>query len=620
MADLHTPADLETRRRQLTDRPRPELVISVSAGTCGRARGAQELVAAFQAAARAHAGRVTVKATGCHGYCDAEPNVILYPGETFYRGVTPSDAERITAAALAGQVVADRLCRDNGTAFTRLEEIPFYRKQRRILLRDNPLVDPASIDDYIAAGGYKALAAALGRPPETIIAEVKASGLRGRGGAGFPTGTKWAAARSQPGDEKFVICNADEGDPGAYMDRSLMEGNPHSVIEGMIIGAYAIGAHTGWVYVRDEYPLAVRHVTTAIADAAALSLLGPDILGSGFSFEIRIARGAGSFVCGEETALIRSIENQRGIPRPRPPFPARQGLFGKPTNINNVETWANIPHIINNGAAWFAGIGTATSAGTKIFSLVGQVRNTGLIEVPIGITLREIIYDIGGGSPRGRTIKAVQTGGPSGGCIPAKLFDLPVDYESLKQAGSIMGSGGMIVIDEDTCMVDFARYFMGFLQSESCGKCAPCREGTQQMHRILSGITAGTADAGAIDLLAELGDAVKATALCGLGQTAPNPVLSTIRYFGEEYRRHIVDKTCPAGVCKALIRYEVDATACTGCGLCVKNCPVHAASGARKKPHTIDPAVCTRCGVCAGVCPAQAIRKERACPHGQPDH
>ncbi len=539
------------RQKILANRPR-KTVISISCGTCGQARGALKVVEAFKKAVKGREKKISIKVTGCHGFCEAEPNVIIFPEEIFYRNLKPEDAKRVVASALNGEVVDDLVYKENGNSFIHMSEIPFYRKQMRIISGKNPLVDPVNVEDYIALGGYNALARALQNSPEEIIGEIKASGLRGRGGAGFPTGRKWEITRTRKGDIRYIICNADEGDPGAYMDRSLLEGNPHSVIEGMIIGAYAIGAGEGWVYVRNEYPLAVKHITVAIEQARKLGLLGGNILGSGFTFDIKIARGAGAFVCGEETALIASIEGNRGIPRQRPPFPAQYGLFGKPTNINNVETLANVPIIIEKGADWFAKIGTETSKGTKIFSLVGKVRNTGLVEVPMGITLREVVFDIGGALD-GKRVKAVQIGGPSGGCIPQELFHLPVDYESLTGAGAIMGSGGMIVMDENTCMVDIARYFTNFLQEESCGKCSICREGTQRMYEILTSITEGHSKEEDLTLLDELGRIIKDASMCGLGQTAPNPVLSAVRFFKDEYLDHIKKERCNAAVCQEII-------------------------------------------------------------------
>ncbi len=534
-------------------------VLTVSAGTCGQARGSLKVIDALRKTLKKEnlEDRVKVKVTGCHGFCEVEPNIIIYPHDIFYQKVDGKRAKDIISQTILNdKVLDDLLYMDPATQQKSAAEgdIPFYKKQKRLVLGDNALIDPTDIGDYLSIGGYGSLAKALETlTPEEVIAEVKASGLRGRGGAGFLTGLKWELARKAKGELKYIICNADEGDPGAYMDRSLMEGNPHRVLEGMVIGAYAIGAKEGYVYIRDEYPLAVEHISLAIQAAERLGLLGEDILGTGFSFHLRIAKGAGAFVCGEETALIASIEGRVGEPRQRPPFPATRGLWRKPTTINNVETWGNVPIIIDKGADWYAGIGTAGSKGTKIFSLVGKINNTGLVEVPMGITLREIIFDIGGGIPGGKEFKAVQTGGPSGGCIPKDMLDLPIDYESLTKAGSIMGSGGMIVMDEKTCMVDVAKYFLNFLRDESCGKCISCREGTQRMWEIVKNITDGKGTRQELALLEELAGIVKDASLCGLGQTASNPVLSTLRYFRHEYEAHIDKKKCPALVCQEIV-------------------------------------------------------------------
>ncbi len=557
MKRLKTFNDLKTWQKTLMDK-KINRFISITSGTCGQARGSLKLVEAFKNESR---GKIDVKVTGCHGFCEAEPNIIIFPDGIFYQHLKPEDVEEIIeSTVLLGKTMDRLLYKDpeSGKVYTYQKDIPFYKKQTRLLLGDNPYIDPTNIDDYIIRGGYRSLAATLKMNPEDIIETVKASGLRGRGGAGFPTGKKWEMARKQavsrqPSAVSYIICNADEGDPGAYMDRSLLEGNPHSIIEGMLIGACAIGANGGWIYVRNEYPLAIKHVSIAIEQAHDLGLLGENIFGSGFKFDIKIVRGAGAFVCGEETALMFSIEGKRGVPRQRPPFPVEKGLFGKPTNINNVETWANVPKIIEKGAEWFSKIGTETSKGTKIFSLVGKVKNTGLVEVPMGITLREIIFDIGGGILDGKGIKAVQTGGPSGGCIPKERLDLPVDYESLTQAGSIMGSGGMIVMDENTCMVDVAKYFLNFLRDESCGKCLSCRKGTQKMLEIVTDITEGKGKEEDLVTLDELAHVIKDVSLCGLGQTAPNPVLATLRYFKDEYIDHIKKKKCSAAVCKELV-------------------------------------------------------------------
>ena len=555
---------------------------------------------------------VTVRATGCHGFCGRGPLVVVYPEKVFYQKVKPEDVPEIVEKTVVnGEIVERLLYKDpaSGEAVLHEEDIPFYKKQMRLLLAANGIIDPKSIEDYISIGGYQALAKALTEmEPMQIVEEVIKSGLRGRGGAGFPTGWKWEDAAKQDSPIKFVICNADEGDPGAYMDRSLLEGNPHSVIEGMIIGAYAVGANKGFIYVRKEYPLAVENATIAIQQARELGLLGENILGTDFSFDIEIARGGGAFVCGESSALMASIEGRVGEPRSKYIHATESGLWGRPTVLNNVETWANVPIIINRGADWYASIGTEGSKGTKIFSLVGAVNNTGLVEVPMGITLREVIFDIGGGIPNGRKFKAVQTGGPSGGCLPEELLDLPVDFDSLDEAGSMMGSGGMIVMDETACMVDVARYFVKFLSEESCGKCTPCREGLKQMLDILNRITMGEGTEEDIALLEELGEVMKNASLCGLGKTAANPVLSTIRYFRHEYEEHVRDKKCRAGVCKALISYVIDQEACTGCHVCALKCPVGAISGERKEPHTIDQEKCVKCGICKEVCKFNAVK------------
>ncbi len=534
-------------------------VLTVSAGTCGRARGAVKVVDALRASLKKAKldKKVKIRVTGCHGYCEAEPNIIIQPHDLFYQKVDPKDAALVVSETIRKKKLVPALLFHHpgtGKLAKKEKEIPFYAKQKRQVLGDNALIDPTSIDDYFSIGGYSALFKTLKKySPEGVIAEVKTSGLRGRGGAGFPTALKWDLARKQPNPVKYVICNADEGDPGAYMDRSLLEGNPHRVLEGVMIGAYAIGAGEGIIYVRDEYPLAVKHVTIAIEALRKRGLLGENILGTGFSFDFRIVKGAGAFVCGEETAMIASIEGRTGEPRQRPPYPSVRGLNGKPTVINNVETWGNVPIVIAGGGAAFAKVGTPGSKGTKIFSLVGKINNTGLVEVPMGISLKEIIYDIGGGIPGGKRFKAVQTGGPSGGCLPASKLDLPIDYEGLAAAGSIMGSGGMIVMDEKTCMVDLAKYFLNFLRDESCGKCVSCREGTQRMWEIVSHIAEGKGKEEDIGILEDLAAACRDASMCGLGQTAANPVLSTLRYFKDEYRQHIRRKKCPAQVCKEIV-------------------------------------------------------------------
>ena len=586
--------------------------IVIPAGTCGRASGADDLVrtARRELLRRRLTGKVHLRVTGCHGFCEMEPSVLVEPWRTFYPRVKNGQMERIIEATAEGRVLRDLVFSDPGTGepVECQDDIPFFKDQVRTILGRNEKVDPTRIYDYLAHGGYSALAQVLDQAsPERVLEEVKASGLRGRGGGGFPTGRKWELLARQPGEEgKFLVCNADEGDPGAYMDRSILEGNPHSIIEGMLIGAFATGATEGVVYVRNEYPLAIKHLTIAFQQARTLGLVGQDILGTGFSFSIRIVRGAGAFVCGEETALIRSIEGKMGEPRQRPPFPVQKGIEGRPTGINNVETWANVPVVMEMGASRFAAIGVRDGAGTKIFSLVGKIKNTGLVEVPMGITIEKIVNDIGGGPVDTSAIKAVQTGGPSGGCIPCAMFDLPIDYDSLKQAGTIMGSGGMVVMDTHTCMVDVARYFMDFLRDESCGKCFTCRKGIQRMYEILDDISKGRGSSEQLDLLEELAHVVKDTTMCGLGQTAPNPVLSTLRYFRDEYLEHIEKKRCPAGVCRDLITYSINEN-CTGCRMCAKVCPVSAISGDKKERHRIDPQQCTKCGACRSVCKFDAI-------------
>jgi NADH:ubiquinone oxidoreductase subunit F (NADH-binding)/(2Fe-2S) ferredoxin/NAD-dependent dihydropyrimidine dehydrogenase PreA subunit len=557
---------------------------------------------------------IQVVTTGCNGFCANGPIVVVKPEDIFYQFLKPEDVSRLVEEhCLKGRPVPELMYSPAKDAqpIPKMSDIPFFGKQRLISLANRGLIDPENIDEYIALGGYQGLSKALREmSPEGIIAEIKEAGLRGRGGAGFPTGRKWELARSAAGDEKYIICNGDEGDPGAFMDRSIVESDPHCVIEGMAIGARAIGASHGFIYIRAEYPLALERLIRALEQARDYGLLGEDILGTGFDFDITVSKGAGAFVCGEETSLIGSLEGLLPEPRVRPPYPAQSGYRGKPTNINNVETWANVPHIINKGAKWFASVGTESCKGTKVFSLVGKIKNTGLVEVPMGISLREIVFDIGGGIPNGKKFKAVQTGGPSGGCLPESLLDLPVDYESLTKAGSIMGSGGMIVMDEETCMVEVARYFVGFTQEESCGKCPPCREGTWHMLKILEGITQGQGKEGDIELLEKLALRIKDTALCGLGNTAPNPVLTTIRHFRHEYEAHIRDKRCPGGVCKSLIRYFILEDKCTGCMACAKNCPVNCIAGERKKLHVIDQDTCIKCGMCKSVCRFDAVRIE----------
>ncbi len=610
---LEQAIEVQKKARQADKKP----VLTVSAGTCGQARGALKVVEALQGALKKAKldKKVRIRVTGCHGFCEAEPNVLVHPHDLFYQKVDPAKADTIVLETLKkNRVIKSLLYKDPVTGKTapREKAIPFYKKQRRVVLGDNALIDPTQIDDYMAIGGYGALAKVLSKmTPEGVIAEVKTAGLRGRGGAGFPTGVKWEMARSQKGSPKYIICNADEGDPGAYMDRSLLEGNPHRVLEGMLIGGFAIGACEGIIFVRDEYPLAVKHVGLAVEELRKRGLLGSDVLGTGFSFDIRIVKGAGAFVCGEETALIASIEGLVGEPRQRPPFPAEKGLNGKPTVINNVETWGNVPIVLGKGGAWYARIGTEKSKGTKIFSLVGKINNTGLVEVPMGTTLREIIFDIGGGIPAGRKFKAVQTGGPSGGCLPTSKLDLPIDYESLTAASAIMGSGGMIVMDDKTCMVDIAKYFLNFLRDESCGKCVSCREGTQRMYEIVTRISEGKGKVGDIELLEELAMAVKDASMCNLGITAANPILSTLRYFRREYEAHIKEKRCPAGVCKSLIRFTVLPDKCTGCLACKRACPNDCIHGTLREVHNIDQEKCIKCGACYEACKFEAVEAQR---------
>ncbi|MGZ5554748.1 MAG: NADH-ubiquinone oxidoreductase-F iron-sulfur binding region domain-containing protein [Candidatus Aminicenantales bacterium] len=558
---------------------------------------------------------VLVVTTGCNGFCERGPILMVHPDGIFYQSLTVADVPLLVEEHLIKGRPVRKLMYVPPAAdvpVPKMADIEFFKHQRLIVLRNRGRLDPEKIEEYIAYDGYEAAAKALARmTPEEIVAEVSAAGLRGRGGAGFPTGRKWDLCRREPSAPKYLICNGDEGDPGAFMDRSVLEADPHAVLEGMIIGAKATGASRGFIYIRDEYPLAVSRIGIALRQAREMGLLGRDILGTGFDFDLEIVRGAGAFVSGEETALIASVEGQRAYPRQRPPYPAQHGLWGQPTVINNVETWANVPAIIRRGAAWFSSLGTETSKGTKIFSLVGKINNTGLVEVPMGIRLRDIVFAIGGGIPKGRDFKAVQIGGPSGGCIPKELLDLPIDYESLTKAGAMMGSGGMIVMDEDTCMVDIALYFLRFTQEESCGKCAPCRIGTRQMAEILARITAGEGSLDDVRKLEELAVTVKRGSLCGLGQTAPNPVLSTLRYFRDEYLAHIVDHVCPARVCKNLITFSIDPAKCVGCLLCLKSCPAKAISGEPKKVHVIDQDACIKCGACINVCPAkiQAVTK-----------
>jgi NADH-quinone oxidoreductase subunit F len=612
---LKTPQELEAWRKAIKqdidpDRPR----LRVCGGTGCRSLGGPPLLDALQRAldGTEQSEQVEVVVTGCQGFCEQGPLVTVAPEEIAYQRVSPEHAEAIVNETLkAGRIVAELLYADpdNGHRSLHESEIPFYSHQTRRVMALNGKIDPRRIEDYIASGGYLALSQALFQmEPEAIIEEVIRSELRGRGGAGFLTGVKWKLCRQEPGVIKYVICNADEGDPGAFMDRSLLEANPHSVIEGMIVGARAIGAKEGFIYIRSEYPLAVETLGVALAQTHECGLLGEDILGSGFDFDIQLRLGAGAFVCGEETALMASIEGRPGEPRPRPPYPAQSGLWGRPTNINNVKSWASVPLIIANGAEWFAEVGTEGSKGTAIFSMVGKINNTGLVEVPMGVSLRELVYNVGGGISGGKAIKAVQIGGPSGGCIPAEHLDTPIDFDSLTKLGAIMGSGGLVVTDETTCMVDLACYFMNFVQQESCGQCLPCRWGTQVMLDILTRICDGQGQPGDIEALERLAKTVKVASLCGLGQTAPNPVLSTLRHFRAEYEAHVNERRCPAGVCRGLITYEIDPEVCTGCMVCARNCTVGAIAGEKQQPHTIDPELCTRCGLCMQVCKFNGVR------------
>ena len=604
----------------------PEAVkVTVGMATCGLASGAQAVFDTLTEELRKASTEAIVAKTGCLGFCEMEPIVeVRRPGRprVLYRRMTEEKAKELAVGISGGTVHKEWALGTvdeypNGSPAVTidgvppLKDLPFYRKQKKITLARCGRIDPESLAEYIATGGYFALWQALcSTTGDEVIGEIERSGLRGRGGAGFPTGRKWRFTRQAAGDRKFVVCNADEGDPGAYMDRSLLEGDPFAILEGMTIGAYAVGAREGFIYVRDEYPLAIEKLDKAVWQARAHGLLGDHVMGTDFSFDVRLVRGGGAFVCGEETALIASIEGRPGEPRQRPPFPAEKGLWGKPTNINNVETWATVPWILSHGASQYSKVGTETSKGTKVFSVVGKINNTGLIEVPMGLTLREIVYDVGGGVPGGKKFKAIQTGGPSGGCIPEELLDLPVDYESLAQAGAIMGSGGMIVMDEDTCMVDVARYFLDFLKEESCGKCMPCREGIDRALEILQRICRGKGKEDDIQTLEAIGRMMKGFSLCALGATASNPVLSTTRYFRDEYLAHIHEGRCPAGVCRDLIHYRIDRDKCNGCTLCVKVCPQGAITGQKKEVHVIDEARCVKCGMCYEVCNQDAIEKE----------
>ena len=617
MPKTNSPTELEDLRREiLSKRDSNKPCIAICAGTGCLALGAQRVIDAFKEEVKKQGleANVDIRETGCPGFCEKGTVVVIYPKGVCYLQVQPEDSFEIISAIKERKIVERLLYTDPSTGEKVIyeHEIPFYKNQMRLLMGNNTKIDPKNIDDYIALGGYGAISKALSEmTPEQVLEEVKRSNLRGRGGGGFPAGRKWETTRNAPGEPKYVIVNCDEGDPGAFMDRALMEGNPHSVLEGLIIGAYAIGSHEGFIYARQEYPLAVENVNIAIKRAEEYGLLGNNILGSGFDFKIKVHRGAGAFVSGESSALMTAIEGKVGEPRPKYIHTSESGVWDKPSDLNNVETWANVPLIIDKGSDWFTSIGTEGSKGTKIFSLVGKVNNTGLVEVPMGTTLKEIIYDIGGGIPEGKKFKAVQTGGPSGGCIPEEYLDTPVDFDELAKLGSIMGSGGMIVMDEDTCMVDISRYFVDFLCDESCGKCVPCREGLKGVRKILNDIVAGRGKEGDIELLEEIGDVMSEASLCALGKTAANPILSTIRYFRDEYEAHIEEKRCPALVCKDLISYYIDPERCNACRLCLKNCPADAIDGEKKLIHIIDQSKCVKCGTCFDVCPPKfsAVKK-----------
>ncbi|GAB7025428.1 NADH-ubiquinone oxidoreductase-F iron-sulfur binding region domain-containing protein [Geotalea toluenoxydans] len=617
MTRLSSPEKLECARKEIISKIDPaKPCISVCAGAGCLASGAADVIAAFKTELEFHnlTTEVNTKGTGCPGFCERGPIVMIYPEEICYLRVKPEDVPEIVSHTIKEKKVVERLLYVDpatGNKATKESDIPFYKNQQRNILSENIRIDSKSIDDYLAIGGYSALSKVLFQmKPEDVMAEIKKSNLRGRGGGGFPAWRKWEESRNAPDPIKYVIVNADEGDPGAFMDRALIEGNPHSILEGLIIGAYAVGAHEGFIYVRQEYPLAVENINLAIRQAEERGLVGKNILGSNYDFTVKVHMGAGAFVCGESSALMTALEGRAGEPRPKYIHTAVKGVWDHPSVLNNVETWANVTQIINKGADWFTQFGTEGSKGTKIFSLVGKITNTGLVEVPMGVTLKDIIQNIGGGIPGGKKFKAVQTGGPSGGCIPEAQLDLVVDFDQLTKAGSMMGSGGMIVMDEDTCMVDIARYFIDFLKDESCGKCTPCREGIRQMLKVLTNITTGKGKEGDIELLEELAESTGA-ALCALGKSAPNPVLSTIRYFRDEYEAHIRHKKCPALSCKELIAFHIQPDKCKACGTCFKQCPAEAIEGGKKRIHIVDQDKCTKCGTCLDVCPKQfgAVRK-----------
>ena len=618
MPRINSPAELEEFRKGILSKRDPnKTCITICSGSACHASGSEGVAASIEEEIEKQglSGEVDIRKTGCHGFCERGPIVVIHPEEICYLQIQPEDVPEIISETIKGKKVIERLLYTDPSTNEKIvheSEIPFYKYQKRLVFGSNGNIDPKSIDDYLAIGGYSALARVFSQmTPEQVVEEVKKSNLRGRGGGGFPAGRKWEGSRNAPGEIKYVIVNADEGDPGAYMDRSLLEGNPHSVLEGLTIGAYAIGSHEGYIYVRQEYPLAVENVNIAIKQAEEYGFLGKNILGSGFDFKVIVHQGAGAFVCGESTALMTALEGRAGEPRPKYIRSNVKGLYERPSVLNNVETWANVPLIINKGADWFTQFGTEGSKGTKIFSLVGKITNTGLVEVPMGMTLRDIIYNIGGGVPGGKKFKAVQTGGPSGGCIPEELLDLEVGFDELTKAGSMMGSGGMIIMDEDTCMVDVARYFLDFLTDESCGKCVPCREGMRQMLKILTNITQGEGKEGDIELLEELAETAKEASLCALGKSAPNPFLSTLQYFREEYEAHIKEKRCPALSCKELISFYIDPAKCQACMICGRKCPAEAIDGGKNKIHVIDQNKCTKCGTCFEVCPSRfgAVKK-----------